>query len=233
MTHLTLAKLETALPAPFRLQPPKNPLRLSERESTEISRSERATQELDLVARLLADDSAAWRAFSSQYSRIIIGCIRRVLSHFTRVTNDHDVDEVYARFCYELLANDRRKLRRFDPAKGGRLSTWIGLLAKNSTYDYLRRIKRDRVCEPLPEIDLLQADVQSPFEQVALQQRAMMTTSILEQLSERDRQFVDLYFAQGMEAEDIAQKMNISVKTVYTKRHKITARLESLMAVLA
>jgi RNA polymerase sigma-70 factor (ECF subfamily) len=201
----------------------------SRQELGEINRAERAAQETDLVARLLADEPGAWRYFTAEYSRIIVGCIRRVLARFTRVTNDHDVDEVYARFCFELLANDRKKLRCFDPDKGGRLSTWVGLLAKNATYDYLRRLKRDRVCEPLPESDNFQSDTESPFEQVVLQQRAALTSNTLRHLSDRDRQFVDLYFAEGMDAEDIAKIMNISVKTVYTKRHKITARLEAMM----
>jgi RNA polymerase sigma-70 factor (ECF subfamily) len=216
-------------PAPFLPSIRPRPLP-SRKELSDIGRAERAAQETDLVARLLADDPGAWRYFTSEYSRIIIGCIRRVLARFTRVTNDHDVDEVYARFCFELLANDRKKLRCFDPDKGGRLSTWVGLLAKNATYDYLRRLKRDRVCEPLPETDILQAEEESPFDQVVLQQRAALTSATLRDLSDRDRQFVDLYFAQGKEAEDIAKIMNISVKTVYTKRHKITARLESMLA---
>ncbi len=203
------------------------------REIVDINRAERTAQETDLVARLLKDEPSAWRYFTAEYSRVIIGCIRRVLARFTRVTSDHDVDEVYARFCFELLANDRKKLRAFDPEKGGRLSTWVGLLAKNATYDYLRRLKRDRVCEPLPESDSFQADSESPFEQVVLQQRAALTSATLRQLSDRDREFVDLYFAQGMEAEDIAKLMNISVKTVYTKRHKITARLEAMLAAQA
>lgn len=234
MTHLAPTNLEATVPAPFSLRPLKSITPNEDRHQlVEIGRTERVAQERDLVERLLADDPAAWRFFTSQYSRIIIGCIRRVLGRFTRVTSDHDVDEVYARFCYEILANDRKKLRCFDADKGGRLSTWIGLLAKNSTYDYLRRIKRDRVCEPLPETDTLATDVLSPFEQVALQQRASLTSTTLEQLSERDRQFVDLFFAQGLDAEEIAEIMKINVKTVYTKRHKITARLEALMAAQA
>lgn len=229
MTNLTGTNaVAKSSPTPFlpSIQPRPLPTR---RELCDIGKAERAAQETDLVARLLADDPGAWRYFTSEYSRVIIGCIRRVLARFTRVTNDHDVDEVYARFCFELLANDRKKLRCFDPEKGGRLSTWVGLLAKNATYDYLRRLKRDRVCEPLPETDILQTEDESPFDQVVLQQRAALTSTTLRQLSDRDRQFVDLYFAQGKEAEDIAKIMNISVKTVYTKRHKITARLESML----
>ena len=85
----------------------------------------------------------------------------------------------------------------------------------------------------MPESYTLQADVESPVEQVALQQQESLTSVIPRQLSERDREFVELYFAQGMEAEQIAERMNISVKTVYTKRHKITARLEQMLAAQA
>ncbi len=196
----------------------------------DINRAERAAQERDLVARLLLDDPSAWRFFTQEYSRVALASIRRVLTRFTRVTDEHDVDEIYARFCFELLANNRRKLRWFDPEKGSRLSTWVGLLANNATYDYLRRLKRHGVCDPLPEQDCIQADTASPLEQAELQERAIKTAELLAQLSDRDREFVELYFGRGMSPEDIAHRMNISIKTVYTKRHKISARLESLMA---
>lgn len=195
----------------------------------DINRAERCAQERDLVSRLLTDDPAAWRFFTREYSRVAIGCIRRVLTRFSKVTGDHDVDEIYARFCFELLAQNRKKLRCFDPDRGSRLSTWVGMLATNATYDYLRRIKRDRIMDPLPEHDCLAADSASPFERAAMQQRAAQTAKVLEQLSDRDRQFVELYFGQGLSAEEVADEMNINIKTVYTKRHKISARLESLL----
>ena len=195
----------------------------------DINKAERNAQERDLVARLLNDDPAAWRLFTREYSRVAVACIRRVLSRFGRVMSDHDVDEVYARFCFELLSADRKKLRCFDPDKGSRLSSWVGLLATNASYDYLRRVKRDRVCEPLPEVDCLHAETESPFEQVSNQQRAAHAALVLDQLSARDREFVQLYFGQGLCAEEVAVRMNISVKTVYTKRHKISARLEMLV----
>jgi RNA polymerase sigma-70 factor (ECF subfamily) len=188
----------------------------------------RAAEERLLVARLLVNDVAAWRRFASDYAPVVLGCIRRVLSRFSRVTDDHDVDEVYARFCCDLVQGDRRKLRCFDPSKGSRLSTWLGMLASNATYDYLRRIKRDRLCDPMPEHDCLPTSEASPFEQVQLRQRAALAAEVLDSLSERDREFVELYFGEGLEPEVIAERMGISVKTVYTKKHKITARLERL-----
>jgi len=214
---------------PIDTTPVMTTTRWSRPQLVDINRAERCVQERELVARLLTDDPAAWRFFTKEYSRVAIACIRRVLSRFGRVMSDHDVDEVYARFCFELLSSDRKKLRCFDPDKGSRLSSWVGLLATNASYDYLRRIKRDRVCEPLPEVDCLQAETLSPFEQVSTQQRAAQAAEILDQLSARDREFVQLYFGQGLSAEEVAAHMNISIKTVYTKRHKISARLEALI----
>jgi len=182
-----------------------------------------------LVARLVVRDPAAWRAFTQKYAPVIIACIRRVLGRFSRVTSEHDVDEVYARFCSELLASDHKKLRAYDPTKGSRLSTWLGLLASNTTYDYLRRLKRDRVCEPLAETDGYVALEPSPYDVVALRERAALASDILSELSERDREFVELYFGDGLDVEMIAERMGISIKTVYTKKHKITARLERLL----
>ena len=43
--------------------------------------------------------------------------------------------------------------------------------------------------------------------------------------SEKDRTFMVLYYARGLEAEEVAEEMQISLKTVYSKKHKIRAHL--------
>ena len=191
---------------------------------------ERTAREAELLTRLLAEDPSAWRTFTAEYSGVVIACIRRVLCRFTRVTADHDVDEIYARFCFELLAHDKRKLRKFDATKGSRLSTWLGLLATNASYDYLRRLRRERLAEPLPEIELIEAETPSPHDQLVLAEQARIAAGILAELSERDREFVELYFGEGVSPEEISERMGINLKTVYTKKHKITARLEAMLS---
>ncbi len=189
-----------------------------------------AADDAELVARLLKSDPEAWRTFTSRYSGLIIARIRRVLGRFARVTGEQDVDEIYARFCCDLLARDKKKLRAYDPAKGSRLSTWLGMLASHATYDYLRRVRRDRVCEPMPESDSFQTEEPSPYDQAVQRQRADIFMSVIDELSERDQLFIELYFGEGLDVESVARRMNINEKTVYTKKHKITARLEQLLA---
>ena len=48
---------------------------------------------------------------------------------------------------------------------------------------------------------------------------------ILSDFSDKDRQFLDLFYARGMEAEEVAAEMQISLKTVYSKNHKIRTHL--------
>jgi RNA polymerase sigma-70 factor (ECF subfamily) len=50
------------------------------------------------------------------------------------------------------------------------------------------------------------------------------------EFSDKDRQFLDLFYARGLEAEEVAAEMKISLKTVYSKNHKIRSHLRCLSA---
>ena len=70
----------------------------------------------------------------------------------------------------------------------------------------------------------------SPFDQVEKKQRSRMVKRLVGKLSAKDQQFVSLYFSRGMSPEAVAEAMQISVKTVYSKKHKIQSRLEGIVA---
>ena len=184
----------------------------------------------DLIAGMLANDPAAWRAFQAKYDRLIIRCITKVTRRFASMISQDDVREVYANLYVSLLGNDMHKLRTFDPERGNRFSSWIGLLAINAAYDYLRTLKREPQKECLTEAMELVADAPDPFELTSERERATIAQETLADFSEKDRTFAALYFGEGMDPQDIATEMNISVKTVYSKKHKIQSRLESVLA---
>jgi RNA polymerase sigma-70 factor, ECF subfamily len=76
----------------------------------------------------------------------------------------------------------------------------------------------------------LSCDMPDPFELASEHERHEIAQKTLEDFSEKDRAFAALYFGEGMDPQAIADKMNISVKTVYSKKHKIQSRLESVLA---
>src|SRR5205814_5629321 len=119
-------------------------------------------EELVLLERLIVDDGEAWRCFVSMYGRLVTSTIARVLSRFGFLRNSEDVREIHASFCLEILANDKAKLRAFQPDRGIRLSTWIGMLASHSAYDFLRRRRREPQRDEY-DADGLACDSPDPF----------------------------------------------------------------------
>jgi len=182
-----------------------------------------------LVAAMLADLPKAWRAFRARFDRLVLRSITKVTHRFPNLVGADDVGDIYATFYLSLLVNDKHKLRAFDPARGSRFSSWIALLASNRAYDYLRSMRREPEKEELSFADDTACEMPDPFEAAADGERAMITADALESMSEKDRAFAALYFGEGLEPPEVAKKLRISVKTVYSKKHKIQTRLESLL----
>jgi RNA polymerase sigma-70 factor (ECF subfamily) len=196
-------------------------------ENPPLSRT--SDDDTSLIAGLLAERPSAWTTFNARYARLIYRAITRITSRFSAVLSADDVQEIYALFCLQLLANDKAKLRSFDPSRGASLASWLGLLAAHATYDFLRSKRREPRLEELTEAEPLCTSVPSPYEVCELRERAHQVGVLLSNFTERDRAFIELYYGEGLEPEQIALRMNISVKTVYSKKHKIRARLEALL----
>jgi RNA polymerase sigma-70 factor (ECF subfamily) len=184
--------------------------------------------DVDLISGLLENRPEAWRALTLRYGRLIQSCISRVVSRFPSVVRAEDQAEIYSMLYLQLLANDRSKLRSFAPERGSRLSTWLGLLATHTAYDFLRTIRRIPRTTGLAEAEELAGDTPDPVEVTLVRERADLVDEALAGFTSKDRQFVELYFGEGLDPDEVARRMGISVKTVYSKRHKIQRRLQSL-----
>lgn len=183
-----------------------------------------------LVERLLRHDDAAWREFHLLYDRLIHRCIVKVTGRFSSVLSSDHAAEIYSQLLVQMLSADMKKLRSFDATRGTKLSSWIGLLAVNAAYDYLRENRRQPARGTLMEAEELASADRRPDELYHQRELAILVDGTLAQFSDKDRQFVELYFKEGLAPECVAEAMNISVKTVYSKKHKIQARLHALLA---
>lgn len=201
----------------------------TEMEKVEVSPA--LAEDLALLEGLLVNDPRAWREFGVRYERLIQRCIAKVIRRFGSRVTAEDAREIQGQLVLSLLANDKHKLRSFDAARGNRFSSWIGMLAMNAAYDHLRSIRREPNKTALDAAVDVPADVSDPFEQTAERERAGLAARMLSDFSERDRTFAALYFGEGMDPVQIAERMNISIKTVYSKKHKIQSKLESLASV--
>jgi RNA polymerase sigma-70 factor (ECF subfamily) len=185
--------------------------------------------EVELLERMLAREGRAWREFHSRYDRLIYRAIHKVTQRFSSVLGSADVEEIYALLLCSLNSRDMHKLRTFEPERGHRLSTWVGLLATNTAWDYLRTLSRQPLRGSAVEAEDVSCAWPDPFHTLAAKEEWLRVRDMLSSFSEKDRTFVDLFFLQGRSPEQIAEEMQISVKTVYSKKHKIRCRLESAL----
>jgi RNA polymerase sigma-70 factor (ECF subfamily) len=176
---------------------------------------------------MLRKDRAAWRTFYDRFDALASRCIARVVARFARTGAADDVGEIQAKLRLQLCSNDMAKLRSFDERRGRKLSSWVGLLAVNCAYDHLRAARRERARASLDECDDLRADAPAADDLLDWKQRAGIVRDLCADLSEKDRAFVALYFGEGLEVTEVAARLGISVKTVYSKKHKIQRRIEA------
>src|SRR6187402_1899699 len=198
-------------------------------EAVIAAQTTQATDDAALVQALLADDARAWREFNTRFSRLVLSTISRVTARFSGVVSQEDMREIYATFCMQLLANDKHKLRSFDPERGNKLSTWLGLLASHTAYDFLRGARREPRRAAMSEAEDLCSSLPDPCESALMRERAELVSQLLSLFTDKDRAFIQLYFGEGLAPELVAERLNISVKTVYSKKHKIQARLQALL----
>ncbi len=178
--------------------------------------------------RLLTLDEAAWREFHRRYDRMVWTCVHRVVARFSGVVPSDALHEIRANFYAALLANDLHKLRTFDVERGNKLGSWIGLIAINAAWDYLRTCAR-RPTAPLFAAEGLHSEETDLFTASAARQECARLADVVGALPARDREFVRLYFVDGRSPQEVADALGMNVKSVYTKKHRLTRHLRDAL----
>ncbi len=185
----------------------------------------------ELLRCVLAGHERAWREFVARHRSVMYRCIIKVTRKHAPHLSPPELDEIYADVLYALFRDDMRRLRSYDPTKGMKLSTWVGMISVQVSHDYLR------VCARRPFLDRIdgvlddrEPDRRTPRQALVDKERWDHFADLLARVSERDLQFLQMYFGQGLDPAAIAEALAINIKTVYTRKHKIRAHLRRYIA---
>lgn len=88
---------------------------------------------------------AAWDLFIDRYRRLILATIRRTIQ------DDEDVLDAFVHVCDALSAHEFARLKKYtdEHARKARFSTWLVVVVRNLTIDWVRQRKgRRRVTRP-------------------------------------------------------------------------------------
>lgn len=156
-----------------------------------------------------------------------------------------EFDEVYSRYCRPVYAfvsyrvGNRqvaeditamvfekawRSLDGYDPDRAS-ISSWLFTIARNSVFDHLRRLQRNReesfdgtpLADPAP----------GPEQQLVEKERRAEIFASLVCLDEREREVIALKFGGGMNNGDIATVMSLTPTNVGTILYRSLAKLNN------
>lgn len=187
----------------------------------------------ELLRHVLRSEGRAWAELVRRYRPLIYRCITKVTLKYAPTLGAADLDEIYADVMMQLVRDDMHKLRIYNPSRGTKLGSWIGMLSVNAAYDFLRSAGRRPLLDKVDgAIDPHEDCDRTPLDQLIEKERWQHLNGLLSEFTEKDRTFVELYYQRGMEADEIAAEMQISLKTVYSKKHKIRAHLVRVLGQL-
>lgn len=182
--------------------------------------------EIDLRDRMLSGHNAAWREFVRRYDRLVWLQIHRLAAAFPKALNAVDLEEIHANLYAALLSNRMHRLRYWEPGKGTKLATWIALLTTNIARDYLRAVTRRPGWSPIESHAASLKSDSDPVGHASTRQACDRLRDAVGEMSDRDRSVLLRIYVEEATPDEVAEEFGMSVKTVYTRTHRIRHALK-------
>lgn len=157
-----------------------------------------------LLARIAAQDRAAFRALFDRYAGRIKGFIMR------SGASGQDADEI----AQDVMVSIWRRASGFDPRRAA-ASTWIFAIARNRRIDMIRRSRRP---EPDPRDPLFQPDAApGGLDTLTAAERETRIRAGLADLPAEQRKVLLAAFYDGLSHSEIAERSGLPLGTVKSR----------------
>ncbi len=117
----------------------------------------------------------------------------------------------------------------YDPKRGS-LSSFLTTLTRSRAIDRLRsKNARLRVVQKLQGIVRGESGVPSPLEQASIGERSHLIRGALSQLSESEREVLEIAYYEGLSQSEIAQRLEIPLGTVKSRSRQGLLKLRQTL----
>ena len=192
--------------------------------------------ERTLVGRCVKNDKRAWDDFVEKYKGIIYDAIIKTF-HFVGYKNTEEAaSDLFQEVFSLLLKNDCAKLKSFKWKNGCSLASWLHVVSKNVTFDYLRRhFARGKIMESLitEEIDAsadyhIEASEDSDIlQKMADEEKVGLFEKALNTLPKEEILVVNLIYLRGISHEKAAKILGKSVDALYMQKKRIIDKIKT------
>lgn len=172
-----------------------------------------------LLERILNDDRDAWDRLVRDYTGFLTAIARKIFATYGAANVTHDIEDAVCEVWKNLIENDRRVIR-LCLERHNFLQT-LQVLTRNRCVDILRRRQN-----PLAIDDVHPAQPETPKAEFSAEE----INRLLEELPQRERILITLFFLQGKKYREIADLTGIPQNSIGPTLARALARLRKTIS---
>lgn len=187
--------------------------------------------DIELINKCVNDnDREAWDVFAERHSKVVWNSVRKTFLNYSFRHTREDIEDMYGAVFLSLLENDFKKLRQFKSKNACSVSTWLAIITVRMTIDSLRKDKsRFHVDSAGEEVDVWEIvpDNRSRADgEIEKYQEEREFYHAIDSLPPKDRMIYDMLYKKGFSGEETAEMLNMSVASIYTRKHRIIEKIK-------
>ena len=161
-----------------------------------------AMTDADLIEALRSGDTKELGLLYDRYGGLVYGLAMRILG------NLHEAEDLTQEIFLKLHQGGT-----YNPQRGS-LATYLTTLTRSRAIDRLRSRSNRRQILTRWQCDMANSSSNLPVEQLSLQERREQVRQALAQLSDSQRQVLELSYYEGLSQSEIAQRLQKPLGTV-------------------
>lgn len=172
----------------------------------------------ELLSALAAGQVNALSILYDRYARLVFSLAYKILE------NSEEAEDITQEIFLTLWRRNT-----YDPKRGS-LSSFLTTMTRSRSIDKLRsKGARLRVLQRLQGIVRTEANSPTPLEQASVGERSQVIRGALAQLSETERQVIEIAYYEGLSQSEIAKQLNIPLGTVKTRSRQGLLKLRQTL----
>jgi RNA polymerase sigma-70 factor (ECF subfamily) len=174
--------------------------------------------DLELITRVRAGDAEGYRLLVERYQSLIYSIAYRMVRD--RSEAEDLAQDVFLK-AYQMLDSFREEAS---------FKTWICRIATNRCIDWRRKhASRAQLTAEVEEAGRLSDDKETPEQVYLRRERLKQVRDVIEQMPDKYRTILLMHHFQGMSYKDIAEREQISPRTVETRLYRAKQMLRNAM----
>jgi RNA polymerase sigma-70 factor (ECF subfamily) len=131
------------------------------------------------------------------------------------------------------MENDYRKLRQYEGRNGCTVSSWLMVVTTNFTLNIIKRQKSYipidvATGDSMGVIEKISNPQPQPEEELTDVEYGKILKELIKDLNTNDMLFLKLYYEKELPPEEIAEMLNLTVSTVYSKKNRVREKLKKI-----